>query len=87
LFANQPPEHSGGFSTEDLLEFGSRAGLTSPDYVTAIEEGRYDSWVREIEKAFEEQDPDGTPSAVLDGRPVDSKTLYDPDGLGALIRD
>jgi hypothetical protein len=87
LFANQPPEHSGGFSTEDLLESGSRAGLTSPDYVTAVREGRYERWVREIEKAFEEQDPDGTPSAVLDGRPVDSRTLYDPDGLGALIRD
>jgi hypothetical protein len=87
LFANQPPEHSGGFSTEDLLELGRRAGLTSPDYVTAVQEGRYESWVRDIDVDFQEQDPDGTPSAVLDGRPVDSKTLYDPDALGALIRD
>jgi hypothetical protein len=87
VFANQPPEHSGGFSTEDLLDLGSRAGLTSPDYVTAVLEGRYESWVREIDEVFEAQDPDGTPSAVLDGRPVDSETLYDPDRLGALIRD
>jgi predicted DsbA family dithiol-disulfide isomerase len=87
LFANQPPEHSGGFSTEDLLELGRRAGLTSPDYVTAVQEGRYEGWVRDIDEAFQEQDPDGTPLAVLDGRPVDSKTLYDPDALGALIRD
>jgi hypothetical protein len=30
--------------------------------------------------------PDGTPFAVLDGRPVDSETLYDADALVALIR-
>src|SRR6201747_183003 len=32
IFANQPPEHSGGFSSDDLLDLGSRAGLTSPEY-------------------------------------------------------
>jgi hypothetical protein len=69
------------------LDLGSRAGLTSPDYVTAVQEERYASWVREIEDVFEEQDPDGTPSALLDGRPVESETLYDPDRLGALIRE
>ena len=51
-----------------------------------MQEGRYESWVREIDESFEEQDPDGTPSAVLDGRPLDSETLYDPDRLGALLR-
>jgi hypothetical protein len=86
MFANQPPEHSGGFTIEDLLDLGRRAGLTSPDYVTAVHEGRYERWVGEIDKVFEGQDPDGTPSAVLDGQPVGSETLYDPDALGALIR-
>jgi hypothetical protein len=65
LFANQPPEHTGGSSTEDLLEFGGRTGLTNHDYVTAVQEGRCESWVGEIDKAFEEQDPDGTPSLCL----------------------
>ena len=86
IFANQPPEHSGGFTTEDLLELGSGVGLTAPDYVTAVREGRYVSWVRAIDAAFQEQDPDGTPSGVLNGERVDPGTLYDPDALGALIR-
>lgn len=51
LFANQPPEHSGGFTAEDLLDLGSRTGLTSPEYVTAVQEERYASWVREIRDA------------------------------------
>ncbi|HXD63879.1 MAG TPA: thioredoxin domain-containing protein [Solirubrobacteraceae bacterium] len=86
IFANQPPEHSGGFTTEDLLELGRRAGLTGPGYGAAVSQGRYESWVREIEAVFAGQDPEGTPSAVLDGEPVDSETLYDPEALGALIR-
>ena len=32
MFANQPPEQTGGFSTEELLDLGSRVGLTSADY-------------------------------------------------------
>ncbi len=86
MFANQPPEHSGGFTIVDLLDLGSRAGITSADYVAGVREGRYERWVREIDEVFEEQDPNGTPFGVLDGRPIDSESLYDPDALGALIR-
>lgn len=86
IFANQPPEHSGGFTTQDLLALGQRAGLTGTDFVAAVTQGRYESWVREIEEVFERQDPHGTPAAVLDGQLVDAETLYDPDALGALIR-
>jgi protein-disulfide isomerase len=86
IFANQPPEHSRGFTTEDLLAIGRRAGLAAPEFVTAVRQGRYDRWVREIDAVFEGQDPDGTPSAVLDGQPVDSEALYDAEALGALIR-
>jgi hypothetical protein len=86
VFANQPPEHSGGFTTEDLLDLGSRVGLTSADYVAGVREGRYESWVREIDGVFQQQDPKGTPFALLDGLPIDSESLYNPDDLGALIR-
>jgi hypothetical protein len=86
IFANQPAEHSGGFTTEDLLELGSGVGLTAPGYVTAVREGRYVGWVRASDAVFQEQDPDGTPSGVLDGERVDPGTLYDPEALGALIR-
>jgi predicted DsbA family dithiol-disulfide isomerase len=86
MFANQPPEHSGGFTTEDLVDLGSRVGLTSADYLAGVQEGRYENWVREIDEVFQQQDPQGTPFALLDGRPIDSESLYNPDGLGALIR-
>jgi hypothetical protein len=86
IFAHQPPEHSGGFSTDDLLDLGSRAGLTSPDYVTPVQAGRYERSVHEIDDIFEAQDPAGTPFAILDGQPINSEILYDPARLGAAIR-
>ena len=86
MFANQPPEQSGGYTTEDLLDLGGRVGLTSADYVTGVREGRYETWVREVDEVFEEEDPRGTPFALLDGRPIDAESLYDPNALGALIR-
>jgi Thioredoxin len=86
MFANQPQEQSGGYTTEDLLDLGGRVGLTSADYVTGVREGRYETWVREVDEVFEEEDPRGTPFALLDGRPIDSESLYDPNALGASIR-
>jgi thioredoxin family protein len=86
IFADQPPEHSGGFAPEDLLEMGRRAGLTDAEFVSAVRQGRYELWVREIDAVFEAEDPYGTPFAVLDGRAVDSDALYDAEALGAVIR-
>jgi hypothetical protein len=86
LFAHQPPENTGGFTTEGLLEEGRRAGLTDHEYVIAVREGRYEQWALERERAFRQQDPTGTPAGVLDGQPLSSQTLLDPQALGAAIR-
>jgi hypothetical protein len=86
VFAHQPAEQSGGFTNADLIDLGQRAGLTNPDYQLGVREGRYQQWVIETERAFADQDPQGTPAALLDGQPVGPEVLYDPAQLGALIR-
>jgi protein-disulfide isomerase len=86
LFDHQPPEHSDGFTTEDLLELGRRVGLTDPAYVNAVEQGTYAPWVQAIDDVFQAQDPQGTPAGLLDGDPVAFEALADPEALGALIR-
>src|SRR5438309_2026190 len=50
IFANQPPEHSGGFSPQDLLDLGDRVGITAPEYAAAVQQGRYERWVCEIDE-------------------------------------
>lgn len=87
LFDNQPPENSGGFTHEDLIDLGARAGLTGTEYVGGVRQGRYEPWVRLVERTFEDEDPEGTPAAVLDGEPLDPRTLYEPEALGRLLRE
>jgi hypothetical protein len=86
VFAAQPPEGTGGFTVPDLIELGRRAGLTSRGYEDGLREGRYEAWVVAADRSFTEQDPQGTPAALLDGHRVDSRVLYDPEALGAAIR-
>ena len=86
LFANQPAENTGGFTVADLVDLGYRAGLTTPDYEQGVRDGRFERWVIETDREFEDQDPQGTPAALLDGHPVESHLLFDPGALGALIR-
>jgi hypothetical protein len=77
LFATQPPEGTGGFTTDDLLRLGARVGLTGSDFVSGVETARYEKWVLSREAVYQAQDPQGTPAAWLDGNPLDSKILFD----------
>ena len=86
LFAAQPEEQTGGFTVDDLVDLGARAGLTSPAFVDGVRGGRYEAWVVAADQAFQDDDPQGTPAALLDGRAIDPSVLYDPQALGALLR-
>jgi protein-disulfide isomerase len=86
LFAAQPPEGTGGFTTEDLLRLGATAGLTDPDFVSGVKESRYETWVLNREAEYQAQDPQGTPAAWLNGAPIDSGVLFDRLEFEKLIR-
>ncbi len=86
LFAAQPPEGTGGFTTEDLLALGARAGLTGSDFVSGVRTARYEEWVLRREAVYQAEDPQGTPAAWLDGNPVDSNVLFDGPAFERLLR-
>jgi protein-disulfide isomerase len=86
MFAAQPLQCSAGYTADDLVALGRRAGLHHPEYATAIRQGRYEPWARKRDKVFTDQDPQGTPAAFLDGQPVAAEVLYDPQTLRELVR-
>ena len=86
LFEAQPPEGTGGFTVEVLLELGAQAGLTGSEFVAGVREGRYEKWVLGQEAAFQNQDPQGTPAAWLDGKPLDARVLFDGPALESRLR-
>ncbi len=77
LFAEQPQEGTGGFTTEDLLRLGAQVELTGADFVSGVKEARYEKWVLSREAAFQEEDPQGTPAAWLNGHQLDSGVLFE----------
>jgi hypothetical protein len=85
LFANQPPERSGGFARDELIALGRLAGLVGGDYQLAVQEGRYEPWAVRMDQIFQVEDPDGTPAAQLDGQPIDSRILFDADVLEEVL--
>jgi protein-disulfide isomerase len=86
LFAAQPPEGTGGYTTDDLLRLGTQVGLTDSGFVSGVRQGRYEQWVLSRESAYQAQDPQGTPAAWLDGNPMDSRVLFDPPVFESRIR-
>jgi hypothetical protein len=85
LFADQPREGTGGFTAKELVRFGAQVGLTSPDFVSGVEEERYAPWVLQQEDRFQSEDPQGTPAAWFNGQPVDSGVLFDGPTFETLL--
>jgi hypothetical protein len=86
LFAEQPPEGTGGFTPEDLLRLGAQVGLTGPDYVSGVRTARFETWVLGREAAYLTQDPQGTPAAWLNGEPLEPRVLFDGAELESRLR-
>jgi protein-disulfide isomerase len=87
LFANQPPEGAGGFTTDDLLQLGAELGLTGSDFVAGVREGKYENWVQEREDRFQREDPQGTPAGWLNGAPIDPEVMFNPSRFQSRLRE
>jgi protein-disulfide isomerase len=86
LFAAQPEEQTGGFTVPDLIELGRQVNIEGSQYEQGGREGRYQRWVVEMDQIFQELDPEGTPAAALDGKPIDQGVLYNPSSFRGLLR-
>jgi protein-disulfide isomerase len=86
LFAAQPPEGTGGFTTEDLLRLGAQVGLTDSAFALGVREARYEKWVLRREALYQSEDPQGTPAAWLNGSPIDPRVLLDTSAFESRLR-
>lgn len=78
LFANQPPERSGGYTTDDLLAAGGAVGLDDAVFESCVRDGTYADWGRHVLDAFRDEGLEATPSVLLNGEALDN-----PGGLSA----
>lgn len=88
LYAAQPSERGAGYTTDQLVDLGNRAGA-GPGYAACVTEGRYTGQVAQnFQRASndpnlrQESGSFGTPSLVLDGR---LQTLGESPALDAVL--
>ncbi|SNQ50723.1 Protein-disulfide isomerase [Frankia canadensis] len=84
LYANQPKEHTGGFTNATLIELGAKAGLTSQAYKDAVNNGTYDGYVAKVDSDAGKAGVTGTPTVLINGRQLTGDQLT-PDGFRAAV--
>jgi protein-disulfide isomerase len=88
VFANQPATEGAGYSQQQLLDFGTKAGITGAAYTTfesCVKNATYADWAGNSYQAFQDAGVPGTPTAYLNGTEVPGATLNDMKALEALI--
>lgn len=90
LFASRPSgESRDGFSTDHLLRIADQVpGLRSETFDKAVRADAYATWVAASQRAFEDSGVDGTPTVLVDGRPLAAGNgLYDAADFSQALRD
>jgi protein-disulfide isomerase len=84
LYANQPEEHTGGFTKSILLTLGAKAGLTSQAYKDAVNNGTYDGYVAKVDGDASKAGVTATPTVLIGGKQLAGNQLT-PDGFRAAV--
>ena len=85
VYAHQPEEHTGGFTTADLLSLGRSVGLTAPAYITAVQSMSYADFVRATDDRASRDGNVGTPELRKGGTPLTQQQVFDPAAFAAAI--
>ena len=80
IFANQPSQEGDGYSDQQLIEFGTAAGVPEAEtdaFTKCVQDGTYLAWSANSYQAFLEAGISGTPSANLNGVEISNSDLAD----------
>jgi protein-disulfide isomerase len=75
LYKHQPPESSDGLSDEQLIDLAVEAGASRSAVAGPIESLAFEQWVRNATEAFSRKGFTGTPTVLVDGRPIRGGTI------------
>lgn len=79
LFAHQPRERTGGYTTEDLLSLGRSVGLDDAAFASAVRSMTYAPWVARVDDQASRDGNVGTPQLVIvGGKPLSIQQTLDP---------
>jgi protein-disulfide isomerase len=86
LYDNQSETENSGFLTnEQLVKFGTDAGIADPAFATCVNNGRFEGLVRKNTDAASQNGVTGTPTVLVNGKVISNSVAADPSRLTALV--
>ncbi|GIH68289.1 DsbA family protein [Sphaerimonospora thailandensis] len=82
LYENQPSETATGFTLDQLVKWGKEVGVTDSGFESCVREQRNVAAHQEFSnKILGEKKIQGTPTVMVNGKPLDSNTSFVPSAL------
>lgn len=76
LYANQPSENSGAWTTDYLATLGVSLGITDPVYEKCVKDQDYLGWVKNVAEEGAKRNINSTPTVLINGKEIDRNTAY-----------
>ena len=76
LFANQPSENSGAWSSSYFSTLGLGLGISSPEYDKCVADNKYMGWVKNVAEEGAKRNINSTPTVLINGKEIDRNTAY-----------
>jgi len=76
LFANQPSENSGAWSSQYFATLGIGLGISSSEYDKCVQGQDYIGWVKNVAEEGSKRNVNSTPTVLINGKEIDRNTAY-----------
>jgi protein-disulfide isomerase len=76
LFANQPSENSGAWTSSYFSTLGLGLGISSSQYDKCIADDKYMGWVKNVTEEGAKRNINSTPTVLINGKEIDRETAY-----------
>ena len=76
LYANQPAENAGNWTTQYFATLGIGLGISSSDYDKCVQGQDYMGWVKNVAEEGSKRNVNSTPTVFINGKEIDRNTAY-----------
>jgi protein-disulfide isomerase len=76
LYANQPAENAGNWTTQYFATLGIGLGISSADYDKCVNGQDYMGWVKNVAEEGSKRNVNSTPTVFINGKEIDRNTAY-----------
>jgi protein-disulfide isomerase len=76
LFANQPAENAGSWTTQYFATLGIGLGISSNEYDKCVQGQDYMGWVKNVAEEGSKRNVNSTPTVFVNGKEIDRNTSY-----------